>query len=265
MKNGGGSNGSVTRCSSCSRPGTAKIGRKFYCTMCGGREISRLRSRRRSAGEADIVALVLSVIVLAFAAHFVPPTPSPTIHPLPAGIINWYARAGAAASGLDVALVRAVISSESGGDPFAVSKAGAVGILQLELATAHDCGIRDRFDPLANVQCGSKTLHYLIRRYGLAGGIEAYNFGCGNVERVGGRLSRMPLETRLYVATVIKRYDFFQHLALVVVAPTPSPTPTRRRSPRRLSHRTPMLRPRQLPYFLAALFAEPTIERISSL
>lgn len=243
-------------------PGTAKIGRRVYCTMCGVREISRLRSRRRSAGFADIGALVLAVIVLAFAAHFVPPTPSPTIHPLPAGVINWYARAGAAASGLDSALILAVIRSESGGDPFAVSKSAAIGLMQLEAATASDCGIHDRYNPLDNVKCGSKTLHYLIRRYGLAGGIEAYNLGCGNVDRVGGHLSRMPLETQHYVARVISFYDELQHVSLIVTPPAPAPA--RRRSTRRLSRRVLVLRPRlELPFFLAALFAtQPTLKEL---
>jgi soluble lytic murein transglycosylase-like protein len=236
--------------------------------MCGVREISRLRSRRRSAGFADVGALVLAIVVLAFAAHFVPPTPSPTIHPLPGGIINYYAVAGSRASGLDVALVRAVIGAESGGDPRAVSTAGAAGLMQLMPATGYDCGIHDRFDAAANVKCGSRTLALLIHHYNgsLATAIEAYNWGCGNVDRVGGGLSKAPSSTQRYVVGVIEQYDFLQHLSLVVVAP-PAPAPARRRSPRRLSRRVLVLRPElELPFFLAALFAtEPTIERISSL
>jgi len=145
------------------------------------------------------------------AAALAVPTPSPTISPLPAGVVQWYARRGADASGLDVSLVRAVIDAESGGDPDAVSKAGAAGLMQLQPDTASDCGLRDRFDAEGNVVCGARTLGYLVHRYGVWQGIAAYNFGAGNVTASGDHLSKMPPETQNYVKTVIDRYDALQH------------------------------------------------------
>ncbi len=139
------------------------------------------------------------------------PTPSPTISPLPAPVVQWYAQRGAAISGLDPALVRAVIDAESGGDPRAVSKAGAIGMMQLEKPTASDCGIDNAFDPEANVECGARTLGYLVRRFGVARGIAAYNFGAGNVAASGDHLSKMPVETQQYVRSVIDEYDALQH------------------------------------------------------
>jgi hypothetical protein len=154
------------------------------------------------------------------------PTPSPTLSPLPTTVVQWYADKGAAASGLDPALVRAIIDAESAGDPHAVSRAGAVGMMQLEPSAASDCGLHDRFDPGANVACGARTLSYLIRDFGLPGGIAAYKFGAGNVTAVGEHLRRMPTETQRYIGTVIERYDELQHVDLVAFAPTPVPTAT---------------------------------------
>ncbi|MBV8374237.1 MAG: lytic transglycosylase domain-containing protein [Candidatus Eremiobacteraeota bacterium] len=154
------------------------------------------------------------------------PTPSPTISPLPSAVVQWYAQRAAAQSGLDPALVRAVIDAESGGDPKAVSKAGAIGMMQLAAATAGDCGIHDRFDPMQNVDCGAKTLGYLVHRYGITTGIAAYNFGSGDVDSVGNHLSKMPAETQTYVKNVIEEYDLLQHTTLDVLAPAAPATPS---------------------------------------
>jgi hypothetical protein len=147
------------------------------------------------------------------------PTPSPTISPLPSQVVQWYAERGAAVSGLDPALVRAVIEAESGGDPKAVSKAGAIGMMQLAEETASDCGIHNRFDPMDNVACGARTLGYLVHRYGVENGIAAYNFGSGDVDSVGGHLSKMPVETQNYVKAVVEEYDVLQHQTLESVEP----------------------------------------------
>ena len=147
------------------------------------------------------------------------PTPSPTISPLPSPVVQWYAQRGAEVSGLDPALVRAVIEAESGGDPKAVSKAGAIGMMQLASSTASDCGIHDAFDPLENVQCGARTLGYLVHHYGVETGIAAYNFGSGDVESVGEHLSKMPVETQNYVKAVVEEYDLLQHQTLDMAAP----------------------------------------------
>lgn len=154
------------------------------------------------------------------------PTPSPTTSPLPAAVVQWYALRGADSSGLDPALVRAVIDAESGGDPKAVSKAGAIGMMQLQPETASDCGIHDLYDPMQNVECGARTLGYLVRRYGVQTGIAAYNFGAGSVESVGNHFTKMPVETQQYVKSVIDEYDALQHYSLDAASPTPSPSPT---------------------------------------
>ncbi|HET9394189.1 MAG TPA: lytic transglycosylase domain-containing protein [Candidatus Rubrimentiphilum sp.] len=170
------------------------------------------------------------------AAQYAVPTPSPSLSPLPAPQINFYAVKGAYASGLDPQFVRAVIDAESAGDPHAVSRAGAVGLMQLEPETARDCGIHDRFDALANVICGARSLAGHVHKYGMKSGIAAFNFGSGNVEAVGGDLRRMPVETQNYVAVVIARYDELQHDGALVVE-TPQPSPSASPSPSPCAHR----------------------------
>jgi soluble lytic murein transglycosylase-like protein len=168
------------------------------------------RHRGFAAVDSLVVAVAALLTIVTVTAHGVP-TPSPSLSPLPTPIVKSYARAGAQASGLDVALVLAVILSESAGDPRAVSGSGAVGLMQLEPATAAACGIADRYTAIDNVQCGSKVLRALVRRYGLPLGLAAYNDGAANVAKIGWHPMHFPRETRAYVSTVIATYDRYQH------------------------------------------------------
>jgi hypothetical protein len=108
--------------------------------------------------------------------------------------------------GLDPKLVRAVVSVESAFQPTAVSRKGARGLMQLMPTTAAALGVRDAFDPAANLDAGSRYLAELIQSYGgdLKRALAAYNAGSGAVSRYGG----VPpyRETRDYVDKVLKRY-----------------------------------------------------------
>jgi soluble lytic murein transglycosylase-like protein len=89
---------------------------------------------------------------------------------------------------LKPALIHSVIKAESNGDPYAVSDAGAKGLMQLADSTARDLGVRNPFDPKANVMGGAKYLRTLIDKYkgNLRLALAAYNAGPGTVERHGG-------------------------------------------------------------------------------
>lgn len=104
---------------------------------------------------------------------------------------------------LDPALVLAVVVRESAGDPDAVSRRGARGLMQLMPPTARELGVTDPADPLQNLQGGSRYLAGLLRRYDgdLDLALAAYNAGPGTVDRLGRRIPDYP-ETQHYVAAV---------------------------------------------------------------
>jgi hypothetical protein len=88
----------------------------------------------------------------------------------------------ARANGLDPSLVGAVIEQESGGNNCVYSSAGAVGLMQLEPATAAWFGFYALCDPATNIAAGCRYLAYVIHLEGsVFGGLEAYNAGPGNI------------------------------------------------------------------------------------
>lgn len=113
----------------------------------------------------------------------------------------------AARHGVDPALVRAVVSTESGGNPQATSPAGAMGLMQLMPATARSLGVGNAYDPKENIEGGTKYLATLTQRFGLEKGLAAYNAGPGTVSHFGG----VPpyRETQNYVNRVMKLYNQF--------------------------------------------------------
>ncbi len=109
----------------------------------------------------------------------------------------------ARSSELPARLIEAVISAESGGNPGAVSRKGALGLMQLMRDTATAVGVSDPLDPVQNIAGGAKYLRRMLDRFGdLPTALAAYNAGPTAVERHGG----MPpySETRAYVERIMK-------------------------------------------------------------
>ncbi|UCC78326.1 MAG: transglycosylase SLT domain-containing protein [Candidatus Zixiibacteriota bacterium] len=105
--------------------------------------------------------------------------------------------------GLAASLIKAVIKQESAGDPEAVSRKGAKGLMQLIDSTATMLGVRDPFNPAQNIMGGAKYLSMLIKRFGgdLRKALASYNAGPAAVEKYKG-VPPFP-ETIKYVENVL--------------------------------------------------------------
>jgi soluble lytic murein transglycosylase-like protein len=110
--------------------------------------------------------------------------------------------------GVEPPLIMAVIQAESAGDPLAVSRAGAQGLMQLMPETAAKLGVNDPFDPAQNIMAGTRYLRQLLDRYrgDVRLALASYNWGIGNLENQPGA---MPKETKNYIATVESYYRSF--------------------------------------------------------
>ncbi|MCQ0101718.1 lytic transglycosylase domain-containing protein [Escherichia coli] len=106
---------------------------------------------------------------------------------------------------LPAGLLKSVAITESGGNQFAISGAGAKGLFQFMDGTARDMGLRgnDVFDPEKSAQAAAKYLSQLLRQNGgdLSKALASYNWGIGNVQRYG--MGLMPQETRNYIPKVM--------------------------------------------------------------
>ena len=118
--------------------------------------------------------------------------------------------AAAASNGIDPALLKGLVSQESGFNPSARSGAGAVGQTQLMPATASALGVTNPLDPAQSLQGGAKYLREQLDRFGgdeqLA--LAAYNAGPGAVQKYGG----VPpyAETQNYVTSVMSKAAAFR-------------------------------------------------------
>ena len=119
--------------------------------------------------------------------------------------------AAAKATKVDAALIHAVITVESGYNPSARSRAGAVGLMQLMPKTAKRYGVKNRLDPEQNIHGGARYLRDLKLQFDndLQLVLAAYNAGEGAVMRFGGRIPPFR-ETLAYVPKVLSTYKQFR-------------------------------------------------------
>ncbi|APD13337.1 lytic transglycosylase domain-containing protein [Pandoraea pulmonicola] len=109
---------------------------------------------------------------------------------------------------LEAALLHAVIETESGYDPRAVSPRGAIGLMQVLPRTGARFGVRRLEDPAENLRAGAAYLQWLLTRFDgeLPLALAAYNAGEGAVLRYGRRIPPFP-ETQNYVRKVMAGYS----------------------------------------------------------
>jgi len=108
---------------------------------------------------------------------------------------------------LDPKLLHAIIQAESAYNHLAVSRAGAVGLMQLMPATAKQYGVTNRLDPVQSIEGGARYLKKLLEEFkskDLA--IAAYNAGEVAVHKYGNRIPPYK-ETTTYVKRVLSNYQ----------------------------------------------------------
>jgi soluble lytic murein transglycosylase-like protein len=165
--------------------------------------------------------------------HFesVPDSPTPPPAPQPASTPHSFdlTQAVKDASGtyrLDPDLVTSVIRAESGFNIRAVSPKGAQGLMQLMPQTASQLGVKNAFDPQANLEAGTRYLRELLERYNfdLIKALAAYNAGPQRVEQYNG----VPpyYETKAYVARIVRDFNKKK-----LAAKSPTPVTAKKNSP----------------------------------
>src|SRR5262245_13881463 len=109
---------------------------------------------------------------------------------------------------LDPALLQAVIQVESNFRQDAVSRRGAVGLMQLMPGTAARLQVANIHDPLQNIQGGAKQLRHLLNVYygNLSLALAAYNAGIHRVKRDVPRIR----ETKIYIQKVLAYYHVYR-------------------------------------------------------
>jgi soluble lytic murein transglycosylase-like protein len=113
---------------------------------------------------------------------------------------------------LPKSLLHAVITAESAYDPNAISRAGAVGLMQLMPETAKRYGVSNRRNPSDNVNGGTRYLRDLLKMFNnnVVLALAAYNAGEGAVKRHGNKVPPYK-ETRNYVKKVIAYYKEYKN------------------------------------------------------
>jgi soluble lytic murein transglycosylase-like protein len=121
--------------------------------------------------------------------------------------IDWIAKK----YGIPLPLLHAVISAESAYDTNAISRAGAVGLMQLMPETAKRYGVVNRRNPVDNVDGGARYLRDLLAMFknDLQLTLAAYNAGEGAVKKYGNKIPPYD-ETRNYIKKVINFYKKYR-------------------------------------------------------
>jgi hypothetical protein len=122
---------------------------------------------------------------------------------LAAAVLRGMVEQAARRTSLDVKLAQAVVRVESNYEPLAISRRGAMGLMQIMPTVARTYAVRDPYDPQQNLDAGMRHLVALLKRFrgDVRRALAAYNAGEGAVSRYGG----VPpyRETQMYVSRIM--------------------------------------------------------------
>jgi soluble lytic murein transglycosylase-like protein len=200
---------------------TLRNGAEFDCSRrepLGDRvRLYLISSAPNSQADANYIEISASAVVRVESIPDPPPppvvpspktslAPTPAASLTPAEMTQMLARAGAAHN-IDADLLASVVQAESAGNPLAVSRVGAQGLMQLMPSTASQLNVHNSFAPEENIGGGTAYLDRLLTRYhdSIPLAVAAYNAGAAAVDRYHG----IPpyAETRAYVARVIREFN----------------------------------------------------------
>ncbi|HLN97484.1 MAG TPA: lytic transglycosylase domain-containing protein [Pyrinomonadaceae bacterium] len=187
------------------------------------RKFPRSTSALRSAKFAPY-AIITVFFLTNFTGFFFSPVMAPVVdaaarvETIPADIplsgdcdLDWIIFRAGEKEGVDPRFIHAVIKQESRYDTHAVSHVGAEGLMQMMPATAKRFGLKDPFDPQANVEAGTKYLKWLLKRFDgdVSLALAGYNAGEGSVDKYKG----VPpyTETQNYVKKIVSDYGKTYH------------------------------------------------------
>lgn len=118
-----------------------------------------------------------------------------------------YVQRAALKYNIEPELIHALIKTESNGNHRALSRKGAMGLMQLMPSTASDMNVRNPFNPRENIEGGTRYLRYLLEKFNgnLTLALAAYNAGPKTVEKYG---SIPPIkETKQYINKIFSLYQ----------------------------------------------------------
>ena len=191
--------------------------------------VGRLRNLHLRSGKFGPFAIIAFLFIFNFTGLFFSPAMAPDViassqvgvETIPADIplsgdcdLDLIIYRAGEKQGVDPRFIHAVIKQESRYNPKAVSYVGAQGLMQMMPATAERFGLKDPFDPKANVEAGTKYLKWLLKRFGgdVSLALAGYNAGEGAVDKYKG----VPPfnETQNYVKKIVANYGKTYHPVL---------------------------------------------------
>ena len=108
---------------------------------------------------------------------------------------------------VDPSLLNAILYAESKGDPYRISRDGALGLMQIMPSTADFLGFDNVLEPEENIRAGAKYISMLMDRYELRHTLWAWNAGPSRVQR-----RHLPGETRKFIVEVLTVKTFLEEI-----------------------------------------------------